>query len=111
MVGVGTLVVTAYALWRVVGTARALDDDEELWPLPAPAAASSAPRPHLVAAGPAPWLDPDGRVCPATHPVKANLRSGIFHIPGGASYERTVPDRCYVDAAAAVADGLRPARR
>ena len=115
MVGVGTLVVTAYALWRVVETARVLDDGEERSPLPAPAMAASAPRavarPHLVPAGPAAWLDPDGGACPATHPVKANLRSGIFHVPGGASYERTVPDRCYLDPAAAAADGLRPARR
>jgi hypothetical protein len=115
VVGVGTLVVTAYALWRVVETARVLDDDEELSPLPAPATAASAPRavarPHLVSAAPAPWLDPDGRACPATHPVKAKLASGIFHVPGGASYERTAPDRCYVDPAAATADGLRRARR
>jgi len=108
VVGVGTLVVTAYALWRVVETARELDDGEELSPLPAPRAGA---RPHLVPAGPAPWLDPDGRACPATHPVKANLRSGIFHVPGGPSYQRTVPDRCYLDPAAAAADGLRPARR
>jgi hypothetical protein len=111
VVGVGTLVVTAYALWRVVDTARALDDGEELSPLPAPATAASAPLPHLVPPGPAPWLDPDSGACPATHPVKAKLRSGIFHVPGGASYERTVPDRCYVDPAAATADGLRRARR
>jgi len=112
-VGVGTLVVSAYALWRVVETARVLDD-EDLSPRPAPALATSVvpavSRPDVVPARPAAWLDPDGRACPTTHPVKANLRSGIFHVPGGPSYQRTVPDRCYLDPAAAAADGLRPPR-
>lgn len=54
--------------------------------------------------------NPDG-TCPATHPVKAKLASGIFHVAGGVNYERTRPDRCYVDAGAAVADGLRPPKR
>jgi hypothetical protein len=39
--------------------------------------------------------------------VKAKLSSGIFHVPGGMNYERTRPDRCYVDSAAAERDGLR----
>jgi hypothetical protein len=46
-----------------------------------------------------------------SHPVKAKLSSGIYHLPGGQNYERTKPDRCYVDAAAAEADGLRAAKR
>ena len=50
-------------------------------------------------------------MCPTSHPVKAKLSSKIFHVPGSASYDRTNPDRCYVDAAAAEADGLRPAKR
>lgn len=58
-----------------------------------------------------PWVAPVDGACPTTHPVKAKLASKIFHVPGGASYERTVPDRCYVDAAAAEADGLRAAKR
>jgi hypothetical protein len=32
-------------------------------------------------------------------------------VPGGLSYERTVADRCYRDAAAAGADGFRAAKR
>jgi hypothetical protein len=57
------------------------------------------------------WKKPnaDGS-CPKTHPVKAKMASGIFHVPGGANYARTKPDRCYVDAQAAAADGLRPAK-
>jgi len=58
-----------------------------------------------------PWVEPVDGECPPTHPVKAKLSSGIFHVPGGAMYARTHPDRCYLDAAAAEADGLRPAKR
>lgn len=53
---------------------------------------------------------PDGS-CPEGYPVKANLSSGIFHVPGGLSYERTRPDRCYRDQAAAEDDGLRQSKR
>jgi len=58
-----------------------------------------------------PWMEPVGGTCPPTHPVKAKLSSGIYHLPGMAAYDRTHPDRCYLDAAAAEADGLRPAKR
>jgi hypothetical protein len=58
-----------------------------------------------------PWVEPEAGACPATHPVKAKLSSKIFHLPGMANYERTNPDRCYLGAAEAEADGLRPAKR
>ena len=48
--------------------------------------------------------------CPPTHPVKVKTTSGIYHVPGGQFYDRTRPDRCYVDAAAAEADGYRAAK-
>jgi hypothetical protein len=70
-------------------------------------AAAAAP----VSAGAVAWVEPTGDVCPTTHPVKAKLASKIFHVPGGLSYARTKPDRCYRDADAAEADGLRPAKR
>ena len=57
------------------------------------------------------WVEPSGGVCPTSHPVKAKLASKIFHLPGMLNYERTKPDRCYQDAPAAEADGLRPAKR
>jgi hypothetical protein len=57
------------------------------------------------------WVDPVDDACPTTHLVKAKMASKIFHVPGGLSYERTKPDRCYRDAAAAEADGLRAAKR
>ena len=58
------------------------------------------------------WVEPDGEGgCPATHPVKAKMSSKIFHLPGQLNYDRTTPDRCYLDAASAEADGLRAAKR
>lgn len=58
------------------------------------------------------WMapQPDGQ-CPPGYPIKAKVRSGIYHSPGQFNYDRTAPDRCYVDAVAAEADGLRPAKR
>jgi len=58
-----------------------------------------------------PWVEPVDGACPTSHPVKAKLGSGIFHVPGGQMYERTVPDRCYLDPAAAESDGLRASKR
>ena len=57
------------------------------------------------------WVEPVDGACPATHPVKGKPGSGIFHLPGGLFYDRTVPERCYRSAEAAEADGLRPAKR
>lgn len=63
-------------------------------------------------AEPAVWTEPgDDGICPASHPVKAKLSSKVFHLPGMANYERTKADRCYPDAEAAEADGLRQAKR
>ena len=39
--------------------------------------------------------------------MKAKLASGIYHVPGGANYERTNADRCYLDEDAALKDGMR----
>lgn len=57
------------------------------------------------------WVEPVDGSCPATHPVKGNADSMIFHIPGGRSYERTAAERCYCTAADAEADGFRQAKR
>jgi hypothetical protein len=57
------------------------------------------------------WVDPEGNLCPSTHPVKANLSSGLFHLPGMSAYNRTAPDRCYRDEQAAVGAGLTRAKR
>ena len=67
-----------------------------------------------VHAGPEPapaptWTEPVDGGCPAGYPVKV-AASGIFHVPGGRSYDRTTAVRCYLDAAAAEADGYRRAK-
>jgi hypothetical protein len=56
------------------------------------------------------WVEPDGGSCPLSHPIKANGNSRIYHEPGGQFYERTKAERCYIDAAAAEADGYRAAK-
>jgi hypothetical protein len=62
------------------------------------------------AAGGRAWVEPEDGTCPVSHPVKVNGNSGIYHVPGGQFYARTRPSRCYVDAAAAEADGYRAAK-
>jgi hypothetical protein len=57
------------------------------------------------------WVEPNEGVCPNTHPIKAKLTSGIFHLPGMFAYDRTKPDRCYARATDAEADGLHRAKR
>jgi hypothetical protein len=54
-----------------------------------------------------PWVRSADGSCPTSHPVKVNGTSGIYHLPGGPHYARTRAERCYVDAAAAEADGYR----
>ena len=76
-----------------------------------PDEAAPAARPPSVQTSAQAWVASVDGACPATHPVKAKLASKIFHLPGMANYERTIPDRCYVDAASAEADGLRVAKR
>ena len=105
VLGVGLLAGAAYAVWRAIEANRT---DRDLgWqaqPFPFP------PQPR--AADASEWVPPlDDGACPASHPVKAKLSSGIFHEPGGLNYDRTHPDRCYRDADTAAADGLRPSKR
>jgi hypothetical protein len=73
-----------------------------------------APTP-VVAAVPPPvsdrtWCEPVGTSCPDGFPVKVGS-SGIYHVPGGQFYARTIPARCYATTAAAEADGYRAAKR
>ena len=94
----------------------ALQESPQEEPAPAPAKAPAkkkAPAAKKAAAKKAtePWVQPVDGDCPGTHPVKGKLSSKIFHIPGGFNYARTSPDRCYIDAAAAEADGLRQSKR
>jgi hypothetical protein len=126
----------AYAIWRWFESQRSdtgLSWEGQPAPFPpqprpqSPPSAPSNPRPaepvtatEPVGAQAAPttpagggdgWVEPTDGACPASHPVKAKMSSKIFHVEGGLNYERTRPDRCYRDPAAAEADGLRKANR
>ena len=123
---------TAYAIWRWFESQRS--DSDLTWEAqpapfppqprtesppparsnPSPAAPVTATEPAGAQATPAGgdgWVEPIDGTCPASHPVKAKMSSKIFHVEGGLNYERTHPDRCYRDAAAAEADGLRKSAR
>jgi len=108
--GLGLLAGAAYAVWRVVEANRI--EEQRAWepqPFPFPPQPATSERDRVGEQSV--WTEPHDGGCPASHPVKAKVASHIFHVPGGQSYDRTRADRCYVDAAAAVADGFRPAKR
>lgn len=65
-------------------------------PKPKPVSSSAAPR---------------GKSCPASHPIKGNANSGIYHMPSGSFYSRTVPEKCFKTEAAAKAAGYRKSKR
>ncbi len=115
----GLAVVVAVWFRQRNDTAEELDPGPAEWPplRPAPAASDESPviaEPSDGSAAPAPagdWVDPDPEGdCPLSHPVKAKLRSGIYHVPGGASYERTNADRCYPTPESAETDGYRASK-
>jgi len=108
LLGAGVIAGAAYALWRIVDERTRVSRLE--W-TPQPFLSPPMPVPHQPVVAAPSWVEPADGACPVSHPVKAKLTSGIFHVPGGQMYERTVPDRCYVDAAAAEADGLRASKR
>ncbi|MBA2598225.1 MAG: hypothetical protein H0V00_16505, partial [Chloroflexia bacterium] len=62
------------------------------------------------------WIPADavrgtgGQDCPPGFPVKGNLPSRMFHLPGQATYERTNPEICFASAEAASAAGFSPGR-
>jgi hypothetical protein len=99
--GFGVLAAAGYALWRAFDQRKpASGTSWEPQPFPFP------PQPTAA------WVDAaENGACPAHHPVKAKLASGIYHVPGGANYERTRADRCYRSPDTAEADGLRAAKR
>ncbi|WP_426571807.1 hypothetical protein [Aquihabitans sp. McL0605] len=79
---------------------------------PEPAAEPTEPAPAAAASsGEVAWVLPIDGECPDSHPIKAKVKSGIYHLPGTPTYPRTKPDRCYPTAEAAEADGLRAPRR
>lgn len=110
--------VTGEASWPTLAERAAATRSRQAQPAADEPARRSASEPAERAdqadeesAGGEDWAEPVDGACPATHPVKGKPGSGIFHVPGGLFYDRTVPDRCYRSAEAAEADGLRPAKR
>lgn len=91
-------------------------DAPEWPPMPPPAAPTAPDRASTPGASEPPssgeqrWAEPIDGGCPDGYPIKASGNSAIYHVPGGRFYARTVPTRCYVDPAAAEADGYRAAK-
>jgi hypothetical protein len=98
----GALAGAGFGAYRVWQRRQAAPAEPPQWP---PFAKESP------VAEPAPlWVAPVNGTCPDGYLVKANDNSGIFHVPGGRFYDRTVAERCYANADAAIADGYRPAK-
>jgi hypothetical protein len=57
------------------------------------------------------WVRSDGsRDCPSDFPVKGNASSRIYHIPGGGSYDATIPEFCFASPEDAESAGFRGAK-
>ena len=102
-----TAAIVRFAMARRQKTAPSGPRAPEWAPLRAAADATSA----ATKADVPDWVDPIDGSCPATHPVKGNANSKIYHLPGGRFYDTTVPERCYRDPQAAEADGMRASKR
>ena len=114
-----TAIVGALVSWfRSRSSEENEDSEEEDLPWPPirttePDSASKVVEPNDGSpVEPREWLscDESGN-CPESHPIKAKDSSGLYHIPGGNIYERTIPDRCYATLEAAEADGYRQSQR
>lgn len=63
-------------------------------------------------AAPKGWAYSDGSWnCPSGYPIKGNESSMIYHVPGGAYYGRTNPERCFSSASEARKAGFRASQR
>ena len=117
--GLGVMAGAVYGVWRAYQRRMPAPDPDASWqpapfpfpPIPRPSSTPRREAANGAAVAAVAAVDPVDGECPASHPVKGKLGSGIYHVAGGLNYTRTRPDRCYVDAAAAEADGLRPAKR
>ena len=97
-----------YGAYRAMASRRSTSADTAPW---SPSSQTSPEPSEAEVASPATrWVAPADGECPSGYPVKANDSSGIFHVPGGRFYARTIPERCYASAEDAIADGYRPAK-
>ena len=108
----GILAGGGYAALRVARQQQSAPATNPQWPpLVEPIADRKAAATTESAPAEAPrWVGPVDGDCPDGYPIKANDNSGIFHVPGGRFYDRTVAERCYASADDALADGYRPAK-
>ena len=111
----GVLAGGAYVGYRAWSRKQSLPSAPPEWP-PLPTSSkpvpSSAPRsaPVETTVETPRWLPPVDGHCPPGYSLKANENSGIYHVPGGRFYDRTVAERCYANAEDAIADGFRQAK-
>lgn len=114
LIGLGLMAAVGYSVYRAWTLRRSPADAPHWSPLPPE---TTRPQPQRAAetrvtvtpAGQR-WVEPVDGACPDGYPIKANSSSKIFHVPGGRSYARTIPERCYASAADAEADGYRAAK-
>jgi hypothetical protein len=104
----------AFAVWTAMQRRNEPATSRPASTPPRSPAPSPAPRPAPAPASTATseserWREPVDGNCPEGYPVKV-AKSGIYHVPGGRSYERTTAYRCYMNAEDAEADGYRRAK-
>lgn len=118
LVWLGVLTGGGFAGYRVWSQRQVQSVPTPQWPplTPEPRREAAPAKPKVAAsetsesAPAARWKSPIDGACPEGYSLKANDNSGIFHTPGGRFYARTVAERCYANAADAIADGYRPAK-
>ncbi|MHA6525796.1 sunset domain-containing protein [Tessaracoccus sp. G1721] len=53
---------------------------------------------------------PSNGQCPASHPIKGNANSGIYHVKGQQYYNATKAEECFATESAAIAAGYRKSK-
>jgi len=113
LLGAALWVLRAAMKWWIDGPE--VEPSTEPWPRlveDQPAGDSAANCATLAEPGDGFWVVPDDSGAVLTsHPVKAKESSRLYHLPGMLAYDRTRPDRCYLTAEAAEADGFVRAKR
>ena len=102
------------AFWLLVGVQVAPSYESEPSMAPPPSVAQVVSQ---QGNGVRPGVPPESAwTCPASQPIKGNFTtySGercIYHMSGGAFYNKTKPERCYASEVEARQDGCRKSKR
>jgi hypothetical protein len=91
-------------------TATAAPAVEPEWEEAAPASESPSLQEQAAAEGEF-YPEEAAHDCPPEYPIKGNSKSHIYHLPGGASYDVTMPNICFATEEAAEAAGYRATKR